>query len=72
MWNNKNNKLFSIMPKTMKKLFCIATKLQTHYHFKLDFQNVDQHKKGKWLIHGTIPRKDNPLQSLEFLCRISH
>ena len=26
--------------------------LQT-YHFKLDFQKVDQHTGGKWLIHGT-------------------
>ena len=27
--------------------------LQTYYHFKLDFQKVDQHTGGKWLIHGT-------------------
>ena len=27
--------------------------LQTYYHFKLDFQKVDQHTEGKWLIHGT-------------------
>ena len=38
--------------------------LQTYY-FKLDFQNVDQHTGGKWLIHGTKRRKDNQLQSLE-------
>ena len=38
--------------------------LQT-YHFKLDFQKVDQHTGGKWLIHGTKRRKDNQLQSLE-------
>ena len=25
--------------------------LQTYYHFKLDFQKVDQHTGGKWLIH---------------------
>ena len=24
--------------------------LQTYYHFKLDFQNVDQHTGGNWLI----------------------
>ena len=35
--------------------------LQTYYHFKLDFQKVDQHTGGKWLIHGTIRRKDNQL-----------
>ena len=44
--------------------------LQTYY-FKLDFQKVDQHTGGKWLIHGTKHRKDNQLQSLELHCRIS-
>ena len=39
--------------------------LQTYYHFKLDFKNVDQHTGGKWLIHGTKRRKDDQLQSLE-------
>ena len=39
--------------------------LQTYYHFKLDFQKVDKHTGGKWLIHGTKRRKDNQLQSLE-------
>ena len=36
----------------MKKLFSIMSNLQTHYHFKLDFQKVDQHTGGKWLIDG--------------------
>ena len=27
--------------------------LQTYYHIKLDFQNVDQHTGDKWLIHST-------------------
>ena len=45
--------------------------LQTYYHFKLDFQKVDQHTGGKWLIHGTKRRKDNQLQSLELPCMIS-
>ena len=58
MWNNK--KMNSIMPN-----------LQTHYHFKLDVQEVDQHTRGKWLIHGTKHHKDNQLQSLELSCRIS-
>ena len=44
---------------------------QTYYHFKLDFQDVDQHTGGKWLIHSTKRRKDNQLQSLELPCRIS-
>ena len=37
--------------------------LQTYYHFKLDFQKVEQHTGGKWLIHGTKRHKDNKLQS---------
>ena len=45
--------------------------LQTYYHYKLDFQKVDQHTGGKWLIHCTKRRKDNQFQSLELTCRIS-
>ena len=45
--------------------------LQTYYHFKLDFQKVDEHTRGKWLLHGTKRRKNNQLQSLEQPCRIS-
>ena len=45
--------------------------LQTYYHFKLDFQKVDHHTGGKWLIPGTKNRKDNQLQSLELPCGIS-
>ena len=33
--------------------------------FKVDFQKVDQHAGGKWLIHDTKRRKDNQLQSLK-------
>ena len=32
---------------------------------------MDQHTLGKWLIHGTKPRKDNQLQSLELPFRTS-
>ena len=38
---------------------------------KIDFQKVDQHAGGKWLIHDTKRRKDNQLQSLKLPCRIS-
>ena len=61
MWNNQ---------KTTKKLFTLMSNLQTYY-FKLDFQKMDQHTGGKWLIHGTKRRIDNQLQSLELPCRIS-
>ena len=36
----------------------------------IDFQKVDQHAGGKWLIHGTKRRKDNQLQSLKLPCKI--
>ena len=49
----------------MKKSFSIRSKLQTHYHFKLNFQKVDQRTGGKWFIHSTKHRKDNQKQSLE-------
>ena len=55
----------------MKKLFSVMSNLQTHYHLKLDFQKVDLHTGGKWLIHGTKHHKDNPLQSLELPSKIS-
>ena len=45
--------------------------LQTYYRSKLDFQKVDRHTGGKWLIHGTKCYKDNQLQSLELPYRIS-
>ena len=55
----------------MKKLFSIVSNLQTHDHFKLDFQNVNQQTEGTGLIHGTKHRKDTQLQRLELPCRIS-
>ena len=39
--------------------------------FFQNFQKVDQHAGGKWLIHDTKRRKDNQLQSLKLPCRIS-
>ena len=33
--------------------------LQLNWCLKIDFQNVDQHAGGKWLIHDTKRRKDN-------------
>ena len=45
--------------------------LQLNCYLKIDFQKVDQHAGGKWLIHDTKRRKDNQLQSLKFPYRIS-
>ena len=43
--------------KTKKNLFSLMSNLQTYYYFKLDFQNVDQHTRAKWLIHDTKRRR---------------
>ena len=53
MWNNQKQ----------QKLLSLMSNLQTYYHFKLDFQTVDQHTGDECLIHGTKRRKDNQLQS---------
>ena len=46
--------------------------LQPNCCLKFDFQKVDQHAGGKWLIHDTKRRKDNQLQSLKLPCKISN
>ena len=50
----------------MKKLFSVISNLQTYYRFKLDFQKVGQYTGGRWLIHGTKHRKDNPWNRYEW------
>ena len=40
MWNNQKQ----------QKLFYLMSNLQIYYHFKLDFQKMDQHTGGKWLM----------------------
>ena len=45
--------------------------LQPNCCLKFDFQKVDQHAGGKWLIHDTKRHKDNQLQSLKLPCRLS-
>ena len=56
--------------KKWRQLF-IMSNLQPNCCLKIDFQKVDQHAGGKWLIHNTKRRKDNQLQSLKLPCRIS-
>ena len=69
---DENKVLYSgaLRCETIKEVFSCMSNLQTYYHFKLDFQKVEQYTGGKWLIHGTKRHKDSQLQSLE-LCRIS-
>ena len=44
--------------------------LQPNCCLEFDFQKVDQHAGGKWLIHDTKRRKDNQLQSWVARCDI--
>ena len=39
--------------------------LQTNSWLKLDFQKVDLHTGGHWLIHNTKHRQDTQFQNLE-------
>ena len=51
-------------------ILSIKSNLQPNCCLKYDFQNVDQHAGGKWLIADTKRRKDNqdkpetPLQNI--------
>ena len=57
---------------TQKKYYLLCqTYSPTVFFFKFDFQKVDQHAGGNWLIHDTKRHKDNQLQSLKLPCRIS-
>ena len=50
--------------KSNEKMYPAISNLRSSYCLKLDFQKVDQHTEGKWLIRGTKHHKDNQLQSL--------
>ena len=56
--------------KTNEDILSIMSNLQPTCCLKIDFQKVDQHAGGKWLIHDTKRRKDNQLKSLKLPCRI--
>ena len=55
-----------ICQNTKKNILSIMSNLC----LKVDFQKVDQHAGGKWLIHDTKRHNDNQLQSLKLPCRI--
>ena len=57
--------------KKNEDILSIMSNVQPNSCLKVDFQKVDQHAGGKWLIHDTKCRKDNQLQSLKLSCRIS-
>ena len=63
---NGNKALWGIkvyVKKSTKECVLYYCKL-INYHFKLDFQKVDQQSGGKWLIHSIEHLQDNQLQSL--------
>ena len=53
------------------KMCSAMSDLETNYCLKLDPQKVDQHVRDKWFINGTVHLRDNQLQKLEPLFRIS-
>ena len=57
--------------KKNEDILSIMSNLQPKCCLKIDFQKMDQHAGGKWLIHDTKRSKDNQLQSLKLPCRIS-
>ena len=57
--------------KKHEDILYIMAHLQPNCCLKVDFQKLDQHAGGKWLIHDTKRRKDNQLQSLKLPCRFS-
>ena len=71
IWCVKTYNFKSQNTHTKKDILSIMSNLQPNCCLKFDFQKVDQHAIGKWLIHDTKRRKDNQLQSLKLPCRIS-
>ena len=59
------------MKNNKKNEDCHDNKLTNQLSFKIDFQKVDQHTGGKWLVRGNKHHKDNQLQSPELPCRAS-
>ena len=57
--------------KKIEDILSIMSNLQPNCCLKVDFQKVDQHAGGKWLIHHTKCRKDNQLQSMKLSCWMS-
>ena len=66
-------KTYNCICQNTKKLDLLSSmsNLQPKCCLKFDFQKVDQHAGGKWLIHDTNHRKDNHLQSPKLPCKIS-
>ena len=53
--------------KNNQKLFSIISYLQTHYHFKLDFEKVGHQTRSKWVIYVIKHRKNNIPRNVFFM-----
>ena len=71
IWCIKTDIIAYVKIQKYEDILSIMSNLQPNCFLKVDFQKVDQHARGKWLIHDTKRRKDNQLQSLKLPCRIS-
>ena len=64
IWCIKTYTIAYVKIQKIEDTLSIMSNLQPNCCLKVDFQKVDQHTGGKWLIHDTKRRKDNQLQSL--------
>ena len=64
IWCIKSYIIASFKIQKNEDILSSMSNLQPNWCLKIDFQKVDQHAGGKWLIHDTKRRKDNQLQSL--------
>ena len=71
IWCTKTYTIAYVKIQKNEDILSIISNLQPNCCLKVDFQKVDPHAGGKWLIHYTKRRKDNQLQSLKLPCRIS-
>ena len=70
IWCIKTYTIAYVKIQKFEDILSIMWNLQPNCCLKVDFQKVDQHAGGKWLIHNTKRDKDNQLQSLKLPCRI--
>ena len=71
IWRIKTYSIAYFKIQNNEDLQSIMSNLQPNCCLNVDFQNVDKHTGGKWLIHDTKCHKENQLLSLKLPCRIS-
>ena len=71
IWCIKTYKIAFVKIQKDEDTLSSMSNLQANWCSQIDFQKVDQRAGGSLLIHDTRRRKDNQLQSLKLLCRLS-